>query len=337
MAPRLSARLLTAALIGAAAGLYCHGRLRAHPTELAHDFTYPLTAARHLIDGRNPYREMQPGGPGSFPEHGYFLYPLPTALLSLPFTVFPTIPAGAIFFGVSSALLAFAATRSGYWRLTIFASAPYIVAAWSVQWSPLLVATALMPAIGWLGIAKPNLGIASFVYAPRWSTVIGVLVLCLIALVVVPTWPRDWLATVPLAPSHSPPLWWPFGFLCLVAVLRWRTAEMRLLCALLLMPVSVWLYDHLMLTLLARSPRQLAALVLSSWAALLYILAFLPLDFTEHVAPIQRVIILGLYLPGTLLLLRHPNRGVVPAWLERAATRLPSWLRGSCGEPDCRH
>lgn len=334
MAPRLGARVLTAALIGAAAGWYCHERLRAHPSELAHDFTYPLTAAGHLLEGRNPYEVMSPGGPGSFPARGYFLYPLPTALVALPFTLFETIRAGAVFFAVSSALLAFAATRSGYWRLMIFASAPYTVAAWSVQWSPLLAAVALMPAIGWLGIAKPNLGLAAFAYSPRWSTVVGVLVLCLICALLEPSWPWDWLATTKLAPSHSPPVLWPYGAVCLVAVLRWRTAEMRLFCALLLLPVSVWLYDHLLLTLVARSWRQLMAFVLSSWAALLYILAFLPLDFTEHVAPIQRVVIVALYLPAAVLVLRQPNRGIVPAWAERAAGRLPRWLRGSREEAD---
>ena len=109
---------------------------------------------------------------------------------------------------------------------------------------------------------------------------------------------------------------------------------MRLFCALLLLPVSVWLYDHLLLTLVARSWRQLMAFVLSSWAALLYILAFLPLDFTEHVAPIQRVVIVALYLPAAVLVLRQPNRGIVPAWAERAAGRLPRWLRGSREEAD---
>jgi hypothetical protein len=39
-------------------------------------------------------------------------------------------------------------------------------------------------------------------------------------------------------------------------------------------------------------------------------------------------IVIGLYLPALWMILRRPNEGAVPAWLERASAVLPGWLRG---------
>ena len=36
----------------------------------------------------------------------------------------------------------------------------------------------------------------------------------------------------------------------------------------------------------------------------------------------------AIYLPALWMILRRPNEGTVPAWLERASAVLPSWLRG---------
>lgn len=118
MAPRLASRVLISAAIGLAAEWYCHSRLRAHPTELAHDFTYPITAARHLLADRNPYADMKPAGLGSFPEHGYLLCTLPAVLVAMPLARIAVYLAGAIFFGASSALVAFGATRGAVIRRT---------------------------------------------------------------------------------------------------------------------------------------------------------------------------------------------------------------------------
>ena len=40
-------------------------------------------------------------------------------------------------------------------------------------------------------------------------------------------------------------------------------------------------------------------------------------------------VLLGVYLPALVILLRRDNRGNVPAPIERVAAHLPSWLRGT--------
>ena len=39
-------------------------------------------------------------------------------------------------------------------------------------------------------------------------------------------------------------------------------------------------------------------------------------------------IVIAMYLPALWMVLRRPNEGVVPVWLERASAALPAWLRG---------
>jgi len=76
---------------------------------LAKDFTTPYRAARALADGHNPYDVIKPVG--VFPFDEKFLYPLPTAIATLPLERFNVYTAGAQFMGISAALLAFVITR----------------------------------------------------------------------------------------------------------------------------------------------------------------------------------------------------------------------------------
>ena len=77
------------------------------------DFTWAILAARDLLAGHNPYAR-----PRQF-------YPLPAALFGLPFIAMKPEIAAGVFYGASSALLAFGLTRHGYHRLLIFLAYPY--------------------------------------------------------------------------------------------------------------------------------------------------------------------------------------------------------------------
>ena len=70
--------------------------------------------------------------------------------------------AGAIFLGVSSALLGWGVLRDFPHRLPLFQSAPYIQAAILGQRSPNLTAAALMPSLQYVAAAKPTIGIAAW-------------------------------------------------------------------------------------------------------------------------------------------------------------------------------
>ncbi len=39
-------------------------------------------------------------------------------------------------------------------------------------------------------------------------------------------------------------------------------------------------------------------------------------------------VFLFVYVPALVLILRRPNNGTAPAWLERAIRGLPRWARG---------
>ena len=322
-------RLVIALALGLFAAWETYGRLSGHPELNALDFTYPWRAASHLLAGRDPYLHM-PHAP--YTQGGPFLYPLPTAMLVAPLAAWPVSIAGTVFTAISIAVLVFALTARAYWPLITLLSAPFFLALWNVQWSMLLVAAALLPGIGWLGVAKPNLGIVIFAHRPRWSTALGAIVLCVAGLAINPGWPREWLEHLGRQPSpHPPAVLWPFGFVGLLGLLRWRTTEGRVLAAMTLVPSSAWFYDQLFVMLVPRTWKQSLSLGAISWVAFVLVLATqAPINLidAERARGVQRIIALGVYLPAAIVVLRHPNVGVVPAWVERAVGRIPAWLRG---------
>ena len=98
-------RVALAVALGALVGWDTHRRLTAHPELNALDFTYAWRAARHLVEGGNPYDHMVHA---PYTQGGPFLYPLPAAIVAVPVARLPVATAGAVFIGVSVALMAFA-------------------------------------------------------------------------------------------------------------------------------------------------------------------------------------------------------------------------------------
>ena len=217
--PPLIAAVAIALGVGLILGWWTYARLHANLAPFAVDFTYPWRAAGHLLAGRDPYQNM-PRAP--YAQAGLFLYPLPAALIALPVAKSSAAVAGGVFFGVSSGLFAYALARDAYWKLAMMASPAFVLAYFNVQWAPLILASALLPALGWLGVAKPNLGLIAFAYRPRWSTVIGGAAFIAISLLVLPRWPLEWLHHLHMQESpHRPPLLWPLGFVGLAGLIRW--------------------------------------------------------------------------------------------------------------------
>src|SRR5437764_9033869 len=102
-------------------------------------------------------------------------------------------PPGGIIFGLSSALLAFAFTRDGWWRLHLFLSGSFVMAASLGQWSPLLMLAALLPAAEPLWIVKPSIGLAALAYRPTvFSAVTGGAIMVL-SVLLLPGWLPEWL------------------------------------------------------------------------------------------------------------------------------------------------
>src|SRR5687768_654434 len=162
----LQLRLAIAFALGAWGAFIAYFALSTAPEHLAKDFSWPWRAARALLEGHNPYAVIRPTGP--YPFNAGLFYPFPAALAALPFAPLAPATAGASFVGLSSALLAFglARTRAGTAKLPLFVSAPFCMAALLAQWAPLMMAGAVIPALQFLGGAKPNVAVACFAYRP---------------------------------------------------------------------------------------------------------------------------------------------------------------------------
>lgn len=307
-------------------------------TVAAFDFTWAWRGGQALLRGQNPYIVIRPIG--AFPYNSAFKYPLPVAVFGIPFAHLSPHIAGAAFGAFSVALFAFALTRDGYWRLPALVSAPALVTLAFAQWSFLLTTAAIVPALSWLACLKPTTGLASFAYRPRVSAVIGGAVAYLGCMLLVPNWPRLWVESMLHDPSthwYVPAVAIAGGPLLLLAILKWRTPEARLLLVLALVPQVQAFYSGLVAQLVARSFRESAWLAIIScvgyvaWAQFDWSVPDAALQDPVHHAP---WLLMSVYLPALVVILRRPNEGRIPARLERAISRWPMFLRGTSGALD---
>jgi len=302
---------------------------RRHPTLLALDFTWHWRAARAILAGENPYLVIKDTGPYPF-SSGYY-YPLPAVVVALPVAWMSAAMAQVTSVAVWTVLLVFAVTHDGWYRLPMFLSAGFFWAVVSGQIAPLLMVGCLLPAFQMLAIAKPNVGLAIFAYRPSWWAVIGGVVGSLVALIVSPTWLFDWRAALQTDPGvHLIPLLAPGGFLMVAALLRWRRPDARMLMVLACVPQSLAFYDALPLLLIPKTFRQALVLAMCTQLANLFATHAMTtnLDPPALFRAIAPFALWGCYIPPLLLILTRPNEGTVPAFVERAAARLPLWLRG---------
>lgn len=288
------------------------------------DFHWWWVGARALLDGQNPY-EAVPLIIG--PEFRLF-HPMPAVVLAVPFALIAPDVALSLFSGLSAAVLAFAVTKESYDRLPLFLSASFAHAAVMGQWSLILTAAMLLPWLAFIGAAKPNVGVAMLGQSLSWRAALAMLLFAVATLLVMPTWPREWLAQLPDSPYHFSPLRTPLGFLLLLALARWRRPEARLLVVLGIVPQSPFVYEALPLFLVPKTRFQTYALVIGSDLALGVYAWTRGMD-TERLFFLNGIaVVVGMYLPALWMVWRRPNEGRVPAWLERASTVLPPWIRG---------
>ena len=298
-----------------------------HPAPALHgkDFTYPWRAARALLAGKNPYDVIVPSGPYPFESH--FPYPLPAAFPALPVAHLPVDVAATVFMAASCFLLGYALSRDGLWRLWALLSVAFVLSTSLAQWPPLLVAGALLPGAAWALALKPTLGAALFVYRPdRWAVVGGGLLL-LVALALVPTWPMDWLRSVRTLPAHPSPVTQAWGWLPLLALVRWRLPEARLVAAMALVPQNLYFYDQLPLWLVPWNALGTLTLSAGSWLAWAIAARDCPTNFCGPSA--SPWIIALLYGPATVMALVRPEADGTPSPVVVAVRRRLAALRAS--------
>jgi hypothetical protein len=247
-------------------------------------------------------------------------------------------PAKSALAALASGLFVWAATRRTLAPAIVITSASAALAAEAVQWSPLLGAAYGIPWLGAILSAKPTIGFAIFAARPSRSAVIGTLLLIAISVVLLPGWPRDWidalhhtsLATTGGTP-YSSPITTPGGALSVLALLRWRRPEARLLLALACVPQTTLLYETVPLFLIPATIVEGGALWLGSWLTALWVWGHAPYaNDAARFAVSAHAIGIAMYLPCVIMILRRPNEGPLPGWLARRLERsaVPEWFKG---------
>lgn len=300
-----------------AAGVFVTRALLADPSgQAAGDLKVALVGARLLGDGVDVFRAHPRVPDGLSGEYSTGHYPLPAYLLVSPLP--PDTAGAAIFVFLSTFAAAWLLARKGLSHLLILASFP-AVKAWSLaQWSPLLLVAALCPWAAGLALAKPNLGLPLALAFPSRRAALSCLTVLAASVAIDPGWLPAWLqhAIPTVAHVHSNPesrtlayevpLLTAAGPLLLLAALRWRTSEGRLLLGLAVMPQRLSFYDQLLLGLTATSARQRAAWAAATWAgAALWGLGGEPLRPAS--------VLLGAYLPALACVLSAPRAAGPPA------------------------
>ena len=290
--PAKRIRLLISGGLGTFAGVFCWYWMR-HFHLAAADFTWGIRAASDLLARRNPY---------ATPNQ---LYPLPAALFGLLFIHVQPEIAGGVFYGLSSALLAFGATRQGYHHLLMFLAYPYWAGMFTAQWTPLIMASAFFWWLTPVALAKPQIGLPVALSRSGRNGALACLVILVISVAVMPHWFGLWLAQTRNYLRFVPLLVLP-GPLLALALLRYRDRNAWLLFLAACMPQR-WFYDPFILWLIPKTRRHIVFTAGLSWIPGMWRWYHTPHSITE----VGRLTVLCFYLPMLVVLfLSEKGQGI---------------------------
>jgi hypothetical protein len=312
--PSRLSRLAVAVVIASIAASFPYIRFARthHPA----DFGLAWFSAQALLHGGDPYVLIGPDKIYDWPWT--LIYPGTVMVAAMPLAWLPQMPATMTFVWISTLLLAYAVTAGGWFRVLMFFTPSFSIAASAAQWSPLLTASLFLPAIGFLLAAKPNIGLVFTICGSarlRRNAIVGGVLLTAISLALLPSWPYAWIHSVQAAAYEGAPVLRRGGFLILLALLRWRRPEARLLLLLACVPQSTYWYEALPLFLIPSSLVQM--IVLASGCSVGALLEKLLLTTREDVLYSQQVgmlLVVFVYLPATFLILRRPNEKAPAPW-----------------------
>jgi hypothetical protein len=277
-------RIAVSAAIGLASGLFCWFLMK-HFHQGAADLGWAIHAAQRCLSGQNPY------------DTPFQQYPLTAAFLALPFVRMPPEVAAGLFWGISSALLAFGLTRSGCVRLLIFLAYPYWAGILSVQWAPIIAASAFFPLLLPITMAKPQIGLPVFLTHASRRGVLACAALGLSTLVIMPKWPLLWLGQLGNYQHFIPFLVFP-GPLLALALLRYRDRDALLLLLAALMPQR-WFFDSFIVWLIPKSRREILATAFFSWGVGIWRWYHIPHTWQQ----VGLWCVLGFYVPMLVVVL----------------------------------
>src|SRR5688572_10302901 len=286
------------------------------------DFDQVWQAAHALVHGGNPYVLMGPGMVYHLDDP--VLYPATAFVAVIPFLLLPEIWATMAFLFVSTLLMAYGITRDGWHRTPIFVSLSFLTAVWLVQWSMFWTAALFLPWIAVFASVKPQAALPIVVSSESLATpvaaVVGTLVLFAVSLVMLPGWPIQWFQLISSSPYVSAPITRLGGFLILLVLLRWRRPEAWLVLIFACIPQTPYPYNVLVLIALANTWREAGLLsIISSLGSLVRQRAHV--HDLESLDIIANMMVVSAFIPATIMILRRPNEGQGPWWMQLIATR----------------
>lgn len=310
--------LLLALVVGTlGAGVCAWSAAHAAPGT-AGDFDHLWVAARAFLESRDPYQAVRDWG-WRWPVY----YPFPAIAVVAWVVWLPLEWARALFAGIGAGWATYALARRGRWALWLLLAPPFANAVVVGQWSPYFFALALTPTLQGFYCLKPSVGAALWLMRPSWRVVVAGAVITAVTVLYVPWWPAEWWAAAQqarAAGTHVPPVALTGGVLLLLAALRWRRPEARLLLGLALIPHSMLLYETLLLAHIVQTKREAQLFALCTAAAELGVRWVLTPEqiaaggpvFFAAVRPVYLALV---YLPLLMLVLRRPNEapGAGPA------------------------
>jgi hypothetical protein len=248
---------LPVALIVALAAAACSltwGWQRPIPSDLYNVWA----ASRALWAGLNPYEAVGPGG--VYPWEFALFYPMPAIVALLPIAWLPSLWADAVFVALATGACAWLIVREGrvaplVWMLPSFA---YLNAVERAQWSPAILASVLLPSLGWLAAAKPSIAAAIWLAYPSRRVLLLAAGFTIAVTLIMPWWPGEWIAALrgPTSGHLRSLILFPGGLVLLAALWKWRDPSARLLLAMACVPQTTHLYEAVPLFLIPRTHRE---------------------------------------------------------------------------------
>src|SRR5262249_43090556 len=176
--------------------------------------------------------------------------------------------------------------------------------------------------------AKPTIGLAMLVAYPSRAAIYGAAAFGAVTVAIWPYWIPAWLHNLPSITHMSAPVARLGGPLILLALLKWRRADARLLAALACVPQTPVLYEALPLFLLVRNFREATLLiVLTGILGRIVLTTVTTTDYNAWMTTNGQLMVWLLYLPCTALILFRPNEGLMLNWTMLIADRFTALFR----------
>ena len=218
-------------------------------------------------------------------------------------------------------------TRQGLHLLPLLVTEAFVSACRLGQWSMILTASLFIPILGVLSVVKPQASLPVLLANESRRIYLialaGAAVLLVMSFLLQPAWVASWIHNVRNASPLDARVTSAAGVLILLVLVRWRRPEAWLIASLACMPQSVGWYGTLPLLTVPRSIGE--SLILAATSGLgAYVGGFVMPQETSLDGIFRwtgELIVVTVYLPAVIMVLRRPNDAEPPPWLSFVIAR----------------